>query len=728
MACWGYTSRLILTVANICADLIAGLTVGIVVVPQSMSYAKVATLPVQYGLYSSFVGVFIYCFFATSKDVTIGPVAVMSLQTAHVIQVVQSGNPNAGWSPELIATTLAFFCGVITLGLGILRLGFIIEFIPRPAIAGFMTGSAITIALGQVPSLLGISNYFNTRAAAYLVLIDTLKYLPKTNLNAAFGLPALFVLYFYRWFFNYLDRRYPKYRRTWFYFLILRNGIVIIFITLISWGVCKSNPKNPPISILETVPRGFQDVGALQIDDSLAGALGAQLPISVVVLVLEHISIAKSFGRVNDYKIVPDQELIAIGVTNLIGTFFNAYPATGSFSRSAIKSKAGVRTPLAGIITGAVVILALYELTSAFYWIPNAGLAASNSPRKNLSYCIVIIHAVGDLIVTPKQSYEFWKISPIEFCIFMASIIVTMFTTLEGGIYTAVGASLVIMLYRIARPRGEFLGRVKLQGIEGQGANLIPTKYRTTYTPLARKNLNPEIHVEDPAPGVIIYRFEESFTFPNSSRLNDILADYAKDKTRKGRVNQYKKLGDRPWNEGYVPRSMDKILQEADHDGRPILRAVVYDFGAVSNIDSTGIQALVDTRQQLDKYADRNVEYHFANILSPWIKRALVGGGFGKGTPAHRVVEISSVVPIEAQEDPNVIKQDEDYERRQAKKDLEHDYIEPIPSKRSLQPGQLSVLSNHSVDSEIKVVYPTNYPFFHFDLDDAVRAAEKAPQ
>lgn len=381
----GYTRRFALTVANICADLVAGLTVGIVVVPQSMSYAKIATLPVQYGLYSSFVGVFIYCFFATSKDVTIGPVAVMSLQTAHVIQVVQASNPSAGWSPELIATTLAFFCGAITLGLGILRLGFIIEFIPRPAIAGFMTGSAITIALGQVPSLLGISSYFNTRAAAYLVLIDTLKYLPKTDLDAAFGLPALFILYFYRWFFNYMDRRYPKYRRTWFYFLILRNGLVIIFVTLISWGVCKSDPKNPPISILKTVPSGFQNVGALQINDSLAAALGSQLPISTVVLVLEHISISKSFGRINDYKIVPDQELIAIGVTNLIGTFFNAYPATGSFSRSAIKSKAGVRTPLAGILTGLVVILALYALTSAFYWIPNAGLAASNFPMKTLS-------------------------------------------------------------------------------------------------------------------------------------------------------------------------------------------------------------------------------------------------------------------------------------------------------------------------------------------------------
>jgi solute carrier family 26 (sodium-independent sulfate anion transporter), member 11 len=92
-----------------------------------------------------------------------------------------------------------------------------------------------------------------------------------------------------------------------------------------------------------------------------------------------------SFGRVNDYKIVPDQELIAIGVTNMVGTFFSAYPATGSFSRSAIKSMSGVRTPLAGIVTGIVVILALYALTGAFYWIPNAGLAASKLSLENLS-------------------------------------------------------------------------------------------------------------------------------------------------------------------------------------------------------------------------------------------------------------------------------------------------------------------------------------------------------
>jgi len=348
--------------------------VGAVVVPQSMSYAKIATLPAEFGLYSSFVGVFIYCFFATSKDVTIGPVAVMSLQTAKVIQSVQQSYPI--YTGPQIATALAFLCGAITLGIGLIRLGFIVEFIPAPAIAGFMTGSAITIAVGQVPSLLGTSKLFDTRAACYQVIINSLKYLPQTTLDAAFGLPALLFLYAYRYGFTWAGRRFPKYKRWFFYVLVLRNALVVIFITLISWAVCKSNPKNPPISILLTVPRGFQHVGPLFIDSQLASALGSALPVSTVILLLEHISISKSFGRINDYKIVPDQELIAIGVTNMIGSFFNAYPATGSFSRSAIKSMSGVRTPLAGIVTGIVVILALYALTSAFYWIPLAGLAA----------------------------------------------------------------------------------------------------------------------------------------------------------------------------------------------------------------------------------------------------------------------------------------------------------------------------------------------------------------
>jgi sodium-independent sulfate anion transporter 11 len=696
-----------------------------VVVPQGMSYAKIATLPVQYGLYSSFVGVFLYCFFATSKDVTIGPVAVMSLQTAQVIASVQSAHPNE-WTGPQIATALALLCGSITLGIGLIRLGFIVEFIPAPAIAGFMTGSAFTIAAGQVPSLLGTSNLFNTRAACYLVIIDTLKYLPQTKLDAAFGLPSLFFLYAIRYFCNWGSRRWPRHKIYFFYGLILRNGVVIIFITVISWVVCRSDPKNPPISILKTVPRGFQDVGAPYINSALASAIGSALPVSTIILLLEHISISKSFGRVNDYKIVPDQELIAIGVTNMIGSFFNAYPATGSFSRSAIKSKSGVRTPLAGIITGLVVIVALYALTSAFYWIPNAGLAASTPPSDNAN--IVIIHAVGDLIVPPKQALRFWRISPLECIIFLSSVIVTIFTTIEDGIYVSVGASAVVLLYRIARPRGEFLGRVQIQTIEGEGSSATRDT-RSVYVPLRRKNLNPNVAVEDPPPGVLIYRFEESFTYPNASVLNDRIVDYAKQKTRRGLATQYKTLGDRPWNEGYVPRSMEAMNHLNENDHRPLLRAVVYDFGAVSNIDSTGVQSLVDTRQQLDRYADRQVEFHFAQILSPWIKRALVAGGFGVGNPSYRVVEVASAVPppdaLDAHSHAN-----EDFERRRRQsmatknRDTElglDNGIAEIPSGvTSLSRGQ------RSEDSDALPLVETNYPFFHLDLDDAVRSAVKA--
>ena len=302
----------------------------------------------------------------------------MSLQVANVIANVQSAHPGEFTAPE-IATTLAFFCGIIVLGMGVLRLDFLIEFIPGTAISGFMTGSAITIAAGQVPSIFGTSSLFNTRAAGYLVIINTIKYLPSSTVDAAVGFPCLFFLYSWRWLFQRISRKYgtdyPLVKRFAFFALILRNAIVIIFATTFSY-VAERYKKTPTISIVKTVPSGFQDVGLFHINPALASAIATQIPISTVILLLEHIAISRSFGRINDYKIVAGQELIAIGVTNTIGTFFNAYPATGSFSRTAIKSMAGVRTPLAGIFTGAVVVLALYALTGAFYYIPNAALAA----------------------------------------------------------------------------------------------------------------------------------------------------------------------------------------------------------------------------------------------------------------------------------------------------------------------------------------------------------------
>ena len=136
-----------------------------------------------------------------------------------------------------------------------------------------------------------------------------------------------------------------------------------------------------------------------------------------------------AFGRVNGYKINPNQEFIAIGVSNTIGTVFSAYPVTVSFSRLALKSKSGVHTPPAGIFTAVVIIVALYGLTPAFTWIPTAGISA------------VIIHAVLDLVAKPPQVYSFWHVSPLEFLIWLAAVLVTVFSTIENGIYTSICAS-----------------------------------------------------------------------------------------------------------------------------------------------------------------------------------------------------------------------------------------------------------------------------------------------
>ncbi len=265
-----------------------------------------------------------------------------------------------------------------------------------------------------------------------------------------------------------------------------------------------------------------------------------------------------AFGRVNGYKIDPNQELIAIGVTNTIGTLFGAYPATGSFSRSALQSKSGVRSPASGLFSAVVVIVALYGLTPAFFWIPSAALSA------------VIIHAVADLVASPHQVYSFWRVSPVEFIIWFASVLVTVFATIEDGIYTSVAASLALLLVRMARPRGHFLGRVTLH-------NTTESSSRDVYIPIKPDKflMNPHVKVYPPSPGIIVYRFEESFLYPNSSLVNDAIVDYVKDYTKRGTDMTGVKAGDRPWNDP------GKNSEVEDNTAKPHLHAVVLDFSAV---------------------------------------------------------------------------------------------------------------------------------------------------
>ncbi|KAL9125813.1 MAG: hypothetical protein Q9217_005044 [Psora testacea] len=619
-------------------DLVAGITVGAVVVPQSMAYAKLAELAPQFGLYSSFMGVLIYWFFATSKDITIGPVAVMSTVTGNVVRKVKATHPDI--EPHVVASALAIIAGCIITFIGLIRCGWIVDFISLAAISAFMTGSALNIAVGQVPALMGMTG-FDTRESTYKVVINIFKHLGRSKLDAAMGLTALAMLYLIRGACSYGARKMPGRAKLMFFLATLRTAFVILLYTLISYLANRNHrsTKERRFKLVGHVPRGFQDAAVPRVDSTIISTFAGELPASVIVLLIEHIAIAKSFGRINNYTIDPSQEMVAIGITNLLGPFLAAYPATGSFSRTAIKSKAGVRTPFAGVVTAVVVLLAIYALPALFFYIPNAGLSA------------VIIHAVGDLITPPNTIYQFWRISPLEVFIFFAGVIVTVFTNIENGIYTTISVSVAVLLFRVVKAKGRFLGRVKVHSVIGDhlvndegkpttigqygsfGSEDPEKSSRNIFLPIGHNDgSNPEVDVESPYPGIFIYRFSEGFNYPNANHYLDYMVATIFKETRRTNADAYGKLGDRPWNDP-GPRRGKPLLINTD---LPTLKAIILDFSSVNNVDITSVQHLIDVRNQLDSYASPDkVDWHLACINNRWTKRALASAGFGYPAPRN---------------------------------------------------------------------------------------------
>jgi sodium-independent sulfate anion transporter 11 len=218
-----------------------------------------------------------------------------------------------------------------------------------------------------------------------------------------------------------------------------------------------------------------------------------------------------------------------------------------------------VRTPAAGILSGIIVLVALYGLTPAFYWIPTAGLSA------------VIIHAVADLVTKPPQVYKYWCISPFEFFIWFAAVIVTIFSTIENGIYVSLSTSAVLLIYRLAHPRSRFLGRVRVHASDNT------SNARDVFVPLANNHvINPQIRVEPPPPGVLVYRLEDTFLYPNCSILNSEIVDHVRANVRRGVDVRQIALSDRPWNDPGSRYGPDSEWEE--NQARPVLHSIVLDF------------------------------------------------------------------------------------------------------------------------------------------------------
>lgn len=280
---------------------------------------------------------------------------------------------------------------------------------------------------------------------------------------------------------------------------------------------------------------GFSHAGVPSADPELLGLIAPELPAIAIILIIEHIAIAKSFGRIFNYTITPSQEIVALGAANLFSPFVGGYCCTGSFGASAVLSKAGVRTPLAGLFSAAILVLALYALTTVFYFIPMAALGG------------LIIHAVFNLLTPPKSLYKYWQLSPLEVFIWVVGVALAVLESLETSIYATIGLSAALLLVRLSRSKGRFMGRVKVGHISsdaagaeedkeegGQASGSDETTWRDAFLPIDRRDgSNPDIAVKSPHPGVFIYKFAEGFNYPNQSHHIGLLLNHVLEATRR---------------------------------------------------------------------------------------------------------------------------------------------------------------------------------------------------
>lgn len=407
-------------------DLSAGLTVGIMLIPQGMAYAMIAGLPPVFGLYASIVPQIIYAILGTSRQLSVAPVAMDSLMVAAGVSVLATEGTDAYMG---FAILLALFMGLFQLLFGVLRFGFIANLLSKPVISGFTSAAALIIGLNQLKYLFGIDVVKSNRV--YEILWSAIQKINETHLiTLAIGIAGILIIKGAKG----IHSRIPGALIA----VVVGTGIVY-FMQLDAYGV----------NIVKTIPDGLP---SFAFPDLSLGKLGELIPLALtisIVAFMEAFSVAKAIeAKKRNYKVLPNQELIAIGAANVVGSMFQAFPVTGGFSRSAVNHQAGANTPLSSIISAIVVSLTLIFLTPLFYFLPKAILAS------------VIMVAVASLIDT-KYSKQLWYKSKVEFALLMITFLVTLSFSMVPGIVTGITISILILLYRSAYPHIALLGRIK---------------------------------------------------------------------------------------------------------------------------------------------------------------------------------------------------------------------------------------------------------------------------
>ena len=455
-------------------DLVAGITVGIILIPQGIAYALIAGLPPIYGLYCALVPQIMYAIFGSSRQVAIGPVAMDSLIVATGVSTLALAGSD---SYIAIAIILAMMVGTIQFIMGVFSLGFIVNFLSKPVITGFTSAVALIIGVNQFRNLLGV-DFIQSDQIQY-VLEDI--WLQITDFNyhtTVIGMISVIVIIVFR----KINKKIP-------------NALIVVIIGIL---IMKYFGKSfGDVDIVKDIPSGLPTFGIPEFDIDLFKEL---LPIALTLVMvgyLETISIGKSLeAKQDEYRIRPNQELIALGLANMVGSLFKAYPSTSSFSRSAINQESGAKTGMAALVSVVMVVLTLLFLTPLFYHLPKTVLAA-----------IIIVAVFG--LVNFKEARFLWKANKLDFWLMLATFIATLIFGIEYGIIVGVGLSLIVLIFRTSRPYVAELGKVP-------NSNFYRNKSRFE-----------EVIIEN---DILIFRFDAQLFYANSGYFRDRLDEMASKK------------------------------------------------------------------------------------------------------------------------------------------------------------------------------------------------------
>ncbi|KAJ9141492.1 hypothetical protein P3X46_032027 [Hevea brasiliensis] len=480
-------------------DLVAGLTIASLCIPQDIGYAQLANLKPQYGLYSSFVPPLVYAFMGSSRDIAIGPVAVVSLLLATLLQ--DEIDPSKDPVNYLrLAFTATFFAGITQVTLGFFRLGFLIDFLSHAAIVGFMAGAAITIALQQLKGLLGITHFTKkTDIVSVMRSVLTTAHHGWNWQTIVIGLSFLVFLL--------LAKHIGKKNKKLFWVAAIAPLISVILSTLL---VHVTHAEKHGVKIVREIKRGVNPSSLNEIFFS-GEHLGKGFRIGVVagmIALTEAIAIGRTFAAMKDYQIDGNKEMVALGTMNVVGSMTSCYVATGSFSRSAVNFMAGCNTAVSNIVMSLVVLLTLELITPLFKYTPNAILSS-----------IVISAVIG--LIDIEAVILIWKIDKFDFVACMGAFFGVVFSSVEIGLLIAVSISFAKILLQVTRPRTAILGKLPRT-----------TVYRNIQQyPEASK-----------VQGILIVRVDSAIYFSNSNYIKERILRWLTDEEERLKENNLPRI------------------------------------------------------------------------------------------------------------------------------------------------------------------------------------------